>query len=131
MFSKIFIFCLISIAIYFGISTVLIFFGIPKERNANKKTLTFNGLRFDYSGLPEIEQFQARDGEKLSYRHYTSQSDLAVILLHGSGWHSQYFLPLAGFMSSNGLAWPTYTHRICGGMDVHLSEEVISTTSTN
>jgi len=104
MFSKIFIFFLISIAIYFGISIVLIFFGNPKERNASKKTLTFKELRFDYSGLPEIEQFQARDGEKLSYRHYTSQSDLVVILLHGSGWHSHYFLPLARFMSSNGLA---------------------------
>lgn len=27
-----------------------------------------------------------------------------TILLHGSGWHSRYFLPLAGFISSEGLS---------------------------
>ena len=31
-------------------------------------------------------------------------SDKVMILLHGSGWHSQYFLPLAEFISSEGLA---------------------------
>jgi non-heme chloroperoxidase len=39
-----------------------------------------------------------------TYRHYPAQSDTVLILVHGSGWHSGYFLPLAEFISSEGLA---------------------------
>jgi non-heme chloroperoxidase len=104
MISKIVIFVLISVVIYFGLSTVLIFVGTPKKRFPAQQNLTFNELRFNYSSLPKRQQFQARDGTRLSYRHYPSQSNKIVILLHGSGWHSQYFLPLARFISSHSLA---------------------------
>ncbi|WP_232784154.1 alpha/beta hydrolase [Moritella sp. Urea-trap-13] len=40
----------------------------------------------------------------MTYRHYPSQSNIVLILLHGSGWHSQYFLPLAESISAGGLA---------------------------
>lgn len=69
-----------------------------------QNSLTFNELRIDYSRLPQLQQFQARDGTQLPYRYYASQSNNIVILLHGSGWHSQCFLPLGDFISSQGLA---------------------------
>ena len=40
----------------------------------------------------------------MGYRHYPSDTDKALILLHGSGYHSQYLLPLAEFISTEGLA---------------------------
>lgn len=106
-------FILTSAAIYLALSLALIAVGKPEKRPSNTKNLSFGELRFDMSSLPEIERFQTRDGTTLSYRHYASPSDRVVILLHGSGWHSGYFLPLAGFMSSQGLA-RVYTPELRG-----------------
>jgi len=104
IFKFVFTFVLISAAIYFGIATVLILTGKPKEPDPNQRGLAFDELFFDYSSLPELQSFAARDGTQLAYRHYPAESDKIVILLHGSGWHSKYFLPLAEFISSKGLA---------------------------
>ena len=104
MFFKIFIFILISVAIYCGLSAVLIVIGTPTEHITAQNSLAFNELKFDYSHLPQRQQFQTRDGIQLSFRHYASQSNKIVILLHGSGWHGRYFLPLAEFISTQGLA---------------------------
>ena len=104
MVLQILTFLLTSVAIYFGLSIVFIVIGVPKKRISSEKNLAFNELRLDYSALPKIQQFQAGDGAALPYRHYASSSNQIVILLHGSGWHSQYFLPLAEFLSSQGLA---------------------------
>jgi non-heme chloroperoxidase len=104
IFLKILTFILTSVMIYLVLSTVLIVTGAHKKRISPKKSLAFNELRLDYSRLPEIQRFQARDGTPLSYRHYVSQSNQIVILLHGSGWHSEYFLPLSEFLSSQGVA---------------------------
>ncbi|MBW1812441.1 MAG: alpha/beta hydrolase [Deltaproteobacteria bacterium] len=102
--SKIFTFVLISVTIYFGIATVLILAGKPKKSTPVQSGLAFNELFFDYSSLPELQSFTARDGIQLAYRHYLAESDKVVILLHGSGWHSRYLLPLSEFISSEGLA---------------------------
>ncbi|BAJ03521.1 hydrolase, alpha/beta fold family [Shewanella violacea DSS12] len=40
----------------------------------------------------------------MDYRYYASDSDKVLILLHGSGWHSQQFFPLAKYISEQGLA---------------------------
>lgn len=40
----------------------------------------------------------------MPYRYYQAKSNKVLILLHGSGWHSRYFLPLAEFISAEGLA---------------------------
>ena len=101
---KVITFVLISVSIYFGIAGVLMIIGKPKKSAQVQRGISFNELFFDYSGLPKLNSFKARDGTKLSYRHYPAKSDKAIILLHGSGWHSQYFLPLAEFISSEGLA---------------------------
>ena len=101
---KIFIFVFTSVVIYFGIASVLMIVGKHKNPYQAQRGPTFNELRFDYSSLPTLQRFSARDGEALSYRHYPAPSNQILILLHGSGWHSQYFLPLAKFISSEALA---------------------------
>jgi non-heme chloroperoxidase len=102
--SKILNFVLISVAIQFAIATVLTLFGKGKKPTLDEGGLVFNELFFDYANLPQLQTFSARDGKPLAYRHYPAQSDKVLILVHGSGWHSQYFLPLAEFISSEGLA---------------------------
>jgi alpha-beta hydrolase superfamily lysophospholipase len=99
-----FSFVLISAVIYIGIIAVLILTGKPEKQDPSQNDLTFDELFFDYSSLPELKSFTARNGTPLAYRHYSSDSDRIVILLHGAGWHSRYFLPLAEFISSEGLA---------------------------
>jgi len=94
----------VSIGVYFSIAALLIVFGTSTAPIDNKDGPSFSELFFDYSDLPELLSFTARDGSQLGYRHYPSESDKVLILLHGAGWHSQYFLPLANFISSEGLA---------------------------
>jgi len=95
---------LISAVIYFAIAAVLIISGKPKKPTPEQGGLVFKELFVDYKSIPQLRTFPARDGAQLAYRHYPAQSDKVIILLHGSGWHSQYFLPLAEFISSEGLA---------------------------
>lgn len=95
---------LISVVVYFGIAGVLIVTGKPGKPVRDETGLDFKELFLDYSGLPELKRFRARDGTELSYRHYPSVSEKILILLHGSGYHSKYLLPLARFISAEGLA---------------------------
>jgi alpha-beta hydrolase superfamily lysophospholipase len=95
---------LISAVIYFAIAAVLIISGKPKKPTPEQGSLVFKELFVDYKSIPQLRTFPARDGAQLAYRHYPAQSDKVIVLLHGSGWHSQYFLPLAEFISSEGLA---------------------------
>ena len=97
-------FVLISAVIYFGIVAVLIVTGKPKYADLGQRGPAFDELFLDYSRLPELKRFNARDGTNLAYRHYPAASNKIVILLHGAGWHSRYFLPLAEFISAEGLA---------------------------
>jgi alpha-beta hydrolase superfamily lysophospholipase len=97
-------FLIISVVIYFGIAAVLILGVKPAKPTPGESGPAFNELFIDYTNLPQLKTFAARDGKQLAYRHYPAQSDKVTILLHGSGWHSQYFLPLAEFISSEGLA---------------------------
>ena len=101
---QVFINVLISVVIYFGIATVLILGGKRNKPTSYDGKVAFNELFFDYTTLPELESFMTRDGSQLGYRHYPSESDKVIILLHGAGWHSKYLLPLADFISSEGLA---------------------------
>lgn len=97
-------FVLISVVIYLLICTALILFGTAPEPDPDQAHLRFDELRTDLSALPPLGSFPARDGASLGYRSYPSPSDQALVLLHGSGWHSSYFLPLARFISEEGLA---------------------------
>jgi alpha-beta hydrolase superfamily lysophospholipase len=100
----VFSFILISAVIYFGIVAFLILTGKPNKPDKTQRGLAFDELFFDYSSLPGLKNFTGRDGTQLAYRHYPAESDKIVILLHGAGWHSRYFLPLAEFICSEGLA---------------------------
>jgi len=90
--------------IQFSIAFVLILFGKGKTPTPDEGGLTFDELFLDYTNLPPLQTFAVRDGNKIVYRHYPAQSSKVIILVHGSGWHSQYFMPLAEFISSEGLA---------------------------
>lgn len=96
----------ISAVIYFGIAAVLIAGGKPDKSSADSSGIVFGELNFDYSDLPGLQNYTASDKTDLSYRYYPADPDpdKVVILLHGSGYHSRYLLPLARFISSHDLA---------------------------
>lgn len=79
----------------------------------SSKGLRFDELLIDYTGLPSPDEFRARDGERLSYRHYPAQSDRHLILVHGSGYHSRYLFPLARAIAEQNAA-QVYTPDVRG-----------------
>ena len=97
-------FVFISIIIQCGIAAVLIRFGKGTQSTSDTAGLDFSELIFDYSAIPALRDFSARDGQHMMYRQYPAQSNTLLILVHGSGWHSQYFYPLAKYISAQGLA---------------------------
>ncbi len=95
----------ISIGIYFVIATVLVLInGKAKDSSSHDNKLAFDELDIDYEGLPSLEVYKCRDGVQLDYRYYFAQSNKVLILLHGSGWHSKYFFPIAKALSSENSA---------------------------
>lgn len=101
---KVFTSLFISAVIYLAIAAFLVISDRQRKPSQGRDRLAFEELIFDYKALPPLKTFAARDGKQLAYRYYPAQSKKVLILLHGSGWHSQYFLPLAGFISSTNLA---------------------------
>jgi len=97
-------FILISAGVYFGIAAIMIISGKPRKPHAHQNDVAFRELFFDYHDIPRLQTFAARDGKDLAYRHYPCPSSKVLILLHGSGWHSRYLLPLARFVSDEDLA---------------------------
>jgi non-heme chloroperoxidase len=95
---------LISLAIYFGIASGLVIIdGKPKQGTLDQNQLVFDELNIDYSDIPSLDTFLCRDKSYLDYRYYPSKSENVIILLHGSGWHSKYFLPLAEYLGDQNL----------------------------
>ena len=117
-------FAVVSGLIYFGLAAALIIFGKPGGEPDPEKALSFEELFLDYGGLPVLETYPARDGTSLEYRRYPASSDRTLILLHGSGWHSRYFMPLAQAVAASGAArvytpgsaWPRPFPGQAGGM---------------
>ena len=104
MLKRIVLFVLISMVIYIGIASALIIFGTPTAEQTDVAEMRLDELVFDDSGLPDFRWYRARDGRDLPYRYYPSNSTTALVLIHGSGGHSRYFLPLASFVSKQDLA---------------------------
>lgn len=105
VFLTVIYFVIIPVAIQLSIAALLIFFGKRKSRDLDNSSLNFNELYVvDYTCLPPRQSCKARDGKEITYRHYPAGADTVLILLHGSGWHSQYLLPLAKSISDDGLA---------------------------
>lgn len=94
--------------IYLSIALLLVAFRFPSESAfETRESLNFDSLlALDYSAIPELQSYTARDGSELQYRHYESSSETntVVILIHGSGWHSMQFLPMASHLSDQGVA---------------------------
>ncbi len=72
-------------------------------------TASGTGLRFDdlappSASLPALRTYVARDGAALPYREYPAHSERHLILIHGSGTHSQYLFTLANALSQAGAA---------------------------
>lgn len=96
---------IISICVYITIAITLILInGKAKKMDEGKDDLKFDELEIDYSGMPLLKSYECRDGSKLNYRYYPSSSEKVLVLLHGSGWHSQYFYTLAKYISSENIA---------------------------
>ena len=66
--------------------------------------IDFSSLIYDYSYIPDLLKYQARDKSMLDYRSYPSASRNMIILLHGSGYHSRYFYKLAKRLSEENIA---------------------------
>ena len=98
---------IISLMIYLGIAAGLILSDRPQSVLATAgEPLAFDALTsVNYAEMPELQPYTARDGATLQYRHYQSDAtDTVLILLHGSGWHSMQFYPLAQYLSEQGVA---------------------------
>ncbi len=85
----------ITVIVYFSIALVLTL--LPVKRNPPIAGLDFSVL--DVATIANIEtqtrNFVARDGAQLFYRELVGQSDLVLVLLHGSGTEGRYLIPLA------------------------------------
>ncbi len=96
----------------FGISAVIflivvfsmVLFSKTDVPNGDDGDLSFDTLQTNENKLPSLQQYTARDGEKLSYRYYGAETDKTIILLHGSAYHSSYLQPLASHLSENDVA---------------------------
>ena len=98
---------LISLTIYLVGTAVLITTDRPSSIVSADDPITFEALTAaNYDNMPDSQAYTARDGAELTYRFYESSSDteLILILLHGSGWHSMQFVPLARELSTAGVA---------------------------
>ncbi len=56
------------------------------------------------AALPALQTFRARDGQAMPYRHYPADTDLVLILIHGSSSHSAYLCKFATHISRTNAA---------------------------
>jgi len=113
IFKILVIFGITSVVIYLGIAYGLIFFNDVRQPSSEQESLIFENLQTNEEALPELDEYEARDGTQLTYRYYESNADRVLILLHGSGYHSDYLEPLANYLSNNNIA-SVYTPNIRG-----------------
>jgi len=99
-------FLLTSLTIYLVVTAVLILTDCPSNIVSANEPIAFEALtEAAYDEMPDLQPYTARDGAELSYRLYESSNIGSVlILLHGSGWHSMQFYPLAHELSAAGAA---------------------------
>lgn len=65
------------------------------------------------SEIPTLESYEARDGAQLLYRHYHSDSHIALVLVHGSGTDSKYLSYVSQAIAASGAA-TVYTPNLRG-----------------
>lgn len=82
------------IALFVLLVAGLLLFGTSKPPKL-LASVTNPFATMDYSGLPAIERYQARDGAKLSFRRYPAGGQQIAILIHGSAGSSSDMHALA------------------------------------
>ena len=101
------LFLLISLVIYVSVTAVLIITDRPTKIVNAQEPIEFAALTdISYDQMPDLQPYTARDGAELNYRLYknSGNTNAILILLHGSGWHSMQFAPLASELSAAGVA---------------------------
>ncbi|WP_147803844.1 alpha/beta hydrolase [Alkalicoccus halolimnae] len=93
-----------SAGIYLCLAYGLLFFSEVEQPSGEMKNLNFEQVKTDEKALPELKEYEARDGTPLTYRHYESSADQILILLHGSGYHSRYLEPLANYLANENVS---------------------------
>src|SRR6516165_6958016 len=95
-------------------AAVIIFGGPGTPHPMGSITDPFGSV--DFSDLPQLSEFTARDGTRLAYRHYVPTSATpgrgSVVLIHGSSATSSSMHPMAKAFS--GAGYPTYALDIRG-----------------
>ena len=89
--------------IYLGIAFFFIFTSKPERSDSPGLTDFWSLLAVDYSDLPLLQQFTAKDNGRLSYRHYPAKTPKTLILIHGSSYHRRNLHDLARSISSKNL----------------------------
>lgn len=96
----------ISVVIYFAIALGMIASDWPDPvKGRAGGSIDFAGaMATDYSDLPPLRTFTARDKTALAYRFYKSAGvpPRIIILVHGSGWHGMQFHAMARRLSTGG-----------------------------
>lgn len=98
---------LIGLAVYLVAAVALIATDRPTGPIPARDVVDLDAvLTLSYTNLPPVQFFMARDGISLPYRFYQSRqpSNNLLLLIHGSGWHSMQFYPLARAISRVGSA---------------------------
>src|SRR5215471_18989917 len=105
---------LICLGLFVAISALAIIFGGPRTPHPmGSVTDPFGSV--DFSDLPPVSEFSARDGTKLAYRSYPSAAtpgEGSVVLIHGSSATSSSMHPMAKAFSAAG--YPTYALDVRG-----------------
>ncbi|MBL4906713.1 MAG: alpha/beta fold hydrolase [Sneathiella sp.] len=101
----------ISAFIFFGLAIGLIFSQDLMDLSELEDVSGGKGLDFESQtgapeDLPPRMKYSARDGTQLDYRYYESSTptEKLLVLVHGSGWHSQQFVRMAKFIADQGVA---------------------------
>lgn len=91
----------IALAVYLGVSTVLVL--LPFEQKKTRAGLDFAEL--DTVSIdrlsPEPQAYQSRSGDTLHFREFLGSGSTGFILLHGSGTEGRYLSPLANFLQQS------------------------------
>jgi len=109
---RVLLICLGLLVVIFGVAII---FGGPGTPHA-MSSITDPFASVNFSDLPPLSEFTARDGTKLAYRAYPSAAatsgEGSVVLIHGSSATSSSMHPMAKALSAAG--YPTYALDIRG-----------------
>jgi non-heme chloroperoxidase len=101
---KLLIILLIIFGIFIVTNGILISFP-PPESIPMLDAVAAPIRKIDFSRLPAVEYYSARDGSKLAYRKYLTQNaKQVVVLVHGSGGSSRGAHPLAEYLQKQGMS---------------------------